>query len=201
MNTNQLKTKVIFDFTKKNKQLLDEWSRKAVQAFLEQSRKISQKKCVQEIYLWLMMDTMTHWSNQKYSRIYLRVQKRNENQISKKQREIYVQIENFIFYCQVIRDEKFTKSVFKTLREQVIEEFCYQQLNTQSKNEEDQLKLRLPRQVFTKWRKLAHNETILAILHQEYEQLIAQLENVLEKKLIELQVEEEHHKKRINIKI
>ncbi|CAD8104794.1 unnamed protein product [Paramecium sonneborni] len=69
-------------------------------------------------------------------------------------------------------------------------------------------KQRFPNQVFSKWKRLAHNQTRQAILQQvnrktdneimqmqkEYDQLIGQLENVLEKKLIELKVEEEQHK-------
>lgn len=35
MDTTQLKTKVIYEYTKKNKQLLDEWSEKTAQTYLE----------------------------------------------------------------------------------------------------------------------------------------------------------------------
>lgn len=46
MDLTSLKTKILTDYVKKNKNLLDEWSEKTVQAFLEHA-----KKFVEETYI------------------------------------------------------------------------------------------------------------------------------------------------------
>ncbi|CAD8162706.1 unnamed protein product [Paramecium octaurelia] len=197
MDTTQLKTKVLLDFTKKNKQLLDEWSEKTVQAFLEQSRKFTE-----EMYsgnLSMVDDGYNDTQEQ------LQILENLFKNFTKTKGDIMHKLRISYSIARRLYMENLQKRVFKTFRQQVKYQIYIRRMKLFAANYS---KLRLPKQVFTKWRKLAHNETRQAILHQvnrktdneimqmqkEYEQLIAQLEDVLEKKLMELKVEEEQHK-------
>ncbi|CAD8082562.1 unnamed protein product [Paramecium sonneborni] len=197
MDTTQLKTKVLLEFAKKNKQLLDEWSEKTVQAFLEQSRKFTE-----EMYsgnLSLVDDGYNDTQEQ------LLILENLFKNFTKTKGDIQHKLRISYSIARKLYMENLLKRVFLTLRKQTKFQIYIRRMKIFASNYS---KLRIPRQVFTKWRKLAHNQTRQEILHQvnrktdneimqmqkEYEQLIAQLENVLEKKLIELKVEEEQHK-------
>ncbi|CAD8176195.1 unnamed protein product [Paramecium pentaurelia] len=197
MDTTQLKTKVLLDYAKKNKQLLHEWSEKTVQAFLEQSRKFTE-----EMYqgnLSMVDDGYNDTQEQ------LQILENLFKNFTKTKGDIQHKLRISYSIARRLYMENLSKRVFQTLRQQVKYQIYIRRMKIYASTYS---KLRIPRQVFSKWRKLAHNQTRQTILHQvnrktdneimqmqkEYEQLIGQLENVLEKKLIELKVEEEQHK-------
>ncbi|CAD8093009.1 unnamed protein product [Paramecium sonneborni] len=197
MDTTQLKTKVLLEFAKKNKQLLDEWSEKTVQAFLEQSRKFTE-----EMYsgnLSMVDDGYNDTQEQ------LQILENLFKNFTKTKGDIQHKLRISYSIARRLYMQNLQKRVFITLRQQAKFQIYIRRMKIFASNYS---KLRIPRQVFTNWRKLAHNQTRQEILHQvnrktdneimqmqkEYEQLITQLENVLEKKLIELKVEEEQHK-------
>ncbi|CAD8171628.1 unnamed protein product [Paramecium octaurelia] len=197
MDTTQLKTKVLYEYTKKNKQLLDEWSEKTVQAFLEQTRKFTE-----EMYsgnLTMVDDGYNDTQEQ------LQILENLFKNFTKTKGDIHHKLRISYSIARRLYMENLQKRVFQALRQQTKYQLYIRRMKIFAANYS---KLRVPRQIFTSWRKQARNKTRQEILHQvnrktdneilqmqkEYEQLIAQLENVLEKKLIELKVEEEQHK-------
>ncbi|CAD8119545.1 unnamed protein product [Paramecium sonneborni] len=197
MDTTQLKTKVLYEYTKKNKSLLDEWSEKTVQAYLEQCRKFTE-----EMYSGNL--TMVDDGYNQTQEELLTLENLFKNYIKTKG-DIQHKLRIGYSIARKLYMENLQQRVFKVFRKQV----KYQKyIRSMKFYAAKYYKQRFPSQIFSKWRKLAHNQTRQAILQQvnrktdneimqmqkEYEQLIGQLENVLEKKLIELKVEEEQHK-------
>ncbi|CAD8203372.1 unnamed protein product [Paramecium octaurelia] len=197
MDTTQLKTKVIYEFTKKNKQLLDEWSEKTAQAYLEQCRKFTE-----EMYQGNLTMVDDGYNQTQEELLILENLFKN---YTKTKGDIQHKLRIGYSIARKLYMENLQQRVFKIFREQVKFQKYIRSMKVYATKH---YKQRLPRQVFTKWRKLAHNQTRQVILQQvnrktdneimqmqkEYEQLIGQLETVLEKKLIELKVEEEQHK-------
>ncbi|KAM3135435.1 hypothetical protein pb186bvf_012454 [Paramecium bursaria] len=195
MDLTPLKTKILTDYVKKNKNLLDEWSEKTVQAFLEHA-----KKFVEETYIGsqkMIDERITEDEiNVLENEFKALVQKRG---LVKHQQRIGCSIARKQYMKNLIRNFflawRLTSKNKKYLQRMAI--YC-----------DNLAKRKLPAKVFQAWRLNARNQARAQILTQinrktdneimsmqrEYEALIAQLEQVLEKKLVELKVEEEQHK-------